>query len=165
MRRAAVLLGVLVVGACTARLGKDSISGGDPSFDAGPQPAFDSGSNGVTFSALYNDFFGPNGRASCAAGGTCHGAKGQDGEIASGGYICAPDQTACHDTMVSATLKLTEIPAGKKGSDAILYNSLRHKNELGQTLGNMPFSPKDFLFTADDMKRIQTWLENGAKND
>ncbi len=116
----------------------------------------------ATFTDLHADFFGPTGRATCGRSG-CHSKKGDDGEIASGGFVCAPDKDACYTTMVGATLKITEIPSGKGATDTILYRALRHE-EGGKLVGNMPFN-KSYVFTADDMRRVEAWLAAGAKND
>ncbi|MBL8607987.1 MAG: hypothetical protein JNL38_11730 [Myxococcales bacterium] len=136
-----------------------------PAADAGSEaaPASDGGPvSRATFTDLHADFFGPTGRATCGRSG-CHSKKGDDGEIASGGFVCAPDKDACYTTMVGATLKITEIPSGKGATDTILYRALRHE-EGGKLVGNMPFN-KSYVFTADDMRRVEAWLAAGAKND
>ncbi len=117
----------------------------------------------ATFADLYADFFGPTGRATCAKS-NCHSQKGDLGEVSSGGYVCAPDKDSCYTNLVSATLKPTSIPQGKTATDSLLYKTLRHEETGGKLVGSMPFD-KSYIFTADDMRRIQAWLEAGAKND
>ncbi|MBL8607988.1 MAG: hypothetical protein JNL38_11735 [Myxococcales bacterium] len=191
MKRAALGIGfLLALGACF-RLGSDEIGGGDivhassppvrppePSEDGGASDGSTDGNLGACFSdppvdratwtGLYDDFFGPTGKASCGKN-ECHSKDGDDGEIATKaggkpGFVCRPDKNDCYARMVGAGLALTSIPAGGSGEDTILHGSLRHARSDCKSRGNMPFD-KTYTFTAADMKRVRLWLEAGAKND
>lgn len=186
MKRAALGIGfLLALGACF-RLGSDDIGGGEIVHTSTPPvrpvEASDAGEDGdgalacfsdppvdrATWTGLYDDFFGPAGKASCGKSG-CHSKDGDDGETATKaagkpGFVCRPDKNDCYARMVGAGLAITSVPAGATGESAILHVSLRHTRSDCKARGNMPLD-KSYTFTAADMKRVRLWLEAGAKND
>ena len=166
-------LGVLFLSACAIADG--TVSGGQDLFDASaptPPPveggadagtdavtAGDSGAGADTWTALYHDYFGTTGVASCAGTGTCHGSASQSGAQTSQ-YICPPgDQTGCYTGITNPMAGLLTPGDGKAFSTTVLYSILR-KQSGG---GNMPKS--GYSFTAADIARISSWVAAGAKND
>lgn len=83
-----------------------SIQGGEPLRDSDEVGA-DSGST-TTWTALYTDFFGPAGTASCSAQTSCHGTALQSGAQTSG-FVCGVTKTSCFDGMTKG------IPADEGG--------------------------------------------------
>jgi hypothetical protein len=149
-----------------------TVSGGDVRFDAGspgaPFPELSDAAGdggGATWSALYADYFGTMGRASCAGSGSCHGSMSQPG-YASSKYLCPPgDQTGCYSGITSAAAGLLVKIDGTMAAtfaDTYLYSVLRKSPPSG--LGNMPQSPA-YTFTDTDLARLFTWFQAGAKND
>jgi hypothetical protein len=116
-----------------------------------------------TWSELYKDYFGGTGRAACAGNGTCHGTMSGAGFLASSGYLCPPDDPdTCWKTLTSSSVGI--ITPGQAFEEDGLYQDLR-KLGVPVGIGNMPYPPQVYSFTATDLDRISTWIMNGAKND
>jgi hypothetical protein len=133
----------------------------------------------ATFTALYADFFGPCGRASCSGQSSCHGAASQLGATVSG-FVCGTSQSSCWQGMTMG------IPADAGGlfppivspdagdvTQTQLWMGL-HKAGATTGLNNMPcgnalqLCPKaqaTYTFTADDLARIAAWFQQGAQNN
>ena len=154
----------LIATACSDAGGTPS--GGEPAWDgaAGASPdassaesTCPSGSGGCTWTALYRDYFGPSGIASCSGSGTCHGAANQLGAS----YFLCPtnDQTGCYHGMTSTQSAL--LPPGKSWSQTPLYTALRKAGGGGL----MPKQPTTVVFSDRDLARIGAWYAAGTPND
>jgi hypothetical protein len=179
-------LAVLALAAVAALVGCDSatgtVSGGEALVaqpDSGP---------GTTWTSLYDDFFGPSGQASCASQGVCHGSASEPGAQTSG-FVCGASKDECwagmtqginpdaggifcpivclgtcpQDTQPCAITDPTKQP---------LYQDI-HKSTSGG-LNNMPCggnlqtclaASAAYTFTADDLARITTWIQQGAQDN
>jgi hypothetical protein len=111
----------------------------------------------ATWSALYADYFGPNGAASCTSRTSCHGSADQAGAIESH-YVCGSTQSECYAGITNADAKL--LTAGTTFDKTTLYRVLR-KVKGG---GVMPKAPR-YVFVDIDLKRLSDWYAAGAKND
>lgn len=107
----------------------------------------------TTWAALYADYFGPKGAASCAGSGACHGDSTQQGAIRSN-FVCGASEGACHESIVSSGL----VPDG--GSSAPDQVNLRFTIRTSAG-GTMPKSSQ-FTFGETDLKRIDEWIRSGA---
>ena len=183
---ALAILGGTVVFACATATGK--VEGGDALFDASVPVAnadakvscdidFDGGAasgdasveGGVTASAtwtaLFGDYFGPTGRASCAGDGSCHGDSGQQGAKSSGNYVCGADKDACRNSLLSTDTGLIQIPRDQdKPENSGLVQELRRRASDGSVTGLMPKRPQ-CIFEPGAIGRIELWIKNGAPND
>jgi hypothetical protein len=144
-----------------------SVQGGDPLFDAAPAPVADSGAGvpsacqtggangGSTWADLYTCFFGPSGLANCSQGTTCHSAGGQG----IGFWVCGATSSECWQG-IQKVVGSTDPMATQ------LYSGLR-KTIAPLGLNNMPLSGiggrGPYVFTNDDLQRIRTWIQGGAK--
>ena len=159
---ALVLAGVAGAASCATATGE--ISGGDPRFDASAPLSVFSGdagplSPGHSWQALYADYFGNPGRASCAGNGSCHGTASQPGSQSSN-FVCpANDKDACYTSIVSGGANL--VVAKDPSNSALITQVLRHADG---SAGNMPKTPP-YGFSADDLQRISDWINDGAQND
>jgi hypothetical protein len=143
-----------------------TVQGGDPLFDASPAPVADSGAavpsacqtgganGGSTWADFYTCFFGPSGVANCSQGSTCHGPGGQG----SGTWLCGATSSECW-TGIQMVIGSTSPMATQ------LYSGLRKPD--GSGLNNMPLQGVNgkgpYVFTNDDLQRIRTWIQGGAK--
>jgi len=162
----AVALTLSVIAAasgCSSATGE--VTGGAARFDASPPQSSlsstDAGplSAGSSWEALYTDYFGNPGRASCAGNGSCHGDANQAGAKSSA-FVCdAADRNACYASLVSTAASL--VVAKNAASSPLLTQVLRHADGSS---GNMPKSPP-YGFTATDLQRISDWINAGAPND
>jgi hypothetical protein len=161
------LAAALALGGCSDA--KGTISGGDPRWDGAvfvESPPADASSadsgcpsaSGCTWTALYRDFFGPSGKASCAGTGTCHGDTKQAGYQGSL-YLCPNDQTGCYNGITSAQSGL--LTPGKSFNATGLYVTLRKSDGSGL----MPKQPSSVFFTPDELSRIGAWYSAGTPND
>jgi hypothetical protein len=99
---------------------------------------------------LYSCYFGPEGKASCAAQGTCHGTSSSQGARLSGGFVCGPSKDSCWAGLaVFNDPTLTQFYAALRKTDGT---------------GTMPKS-SSFTFQPDDLARIRAWIQQGAQND
>jgi hypothetical protein len=153
-----------------------TVQGGDPLFDAGPEPlpGCDSGCvasapANATWTALYKDLFGPAGIGQCGdatrtgQNGTtsCHQDGTGQGALASG-FICGTTQQSCYDgiTSPSASFIGQQVVLACSPCASYLTQVLRHDGG-----GIMPFYPETAIFSDDDMSRVSAWIAAGAKND
>jgi hypothetical protein len=162
----ASLAGAVVL-ACTATPTEE---GGTARFDAAPETVSDDAGacssnpdagSADTWASLYEDYFGPNGKASCAGTGACHGDTSQAGYQGSG-YVCPGTAAECYAGITATSAGL--VSPGVHVSDpttTTLYATLR-KCAGG---GVMPKEPATVYFTAGDMARIGSWLQAGAPDD
>lgn len=157
----ASLAALALLAACSDVTG--SARGGDHGVDTGGRAAGPS-DPAPTFTALYDAFFGPRGKAACAGDGACHGAADKPGAQATAsaaypnGYVCAPDKESCWRAMTGAGL--TSLGGGG-AEQTTLYTILR-KSSGG---GSMPKRPFTVTFSETEMASIRAWIAAGAKND
>jgi hypothetical protein len=134
-----------------------------PSGNGSPAPADTmDASTGATWSALYRDFFGPTGAASCAGNGTCHGAPDQSGAEGSNGYVCA-SQDGCRESMLSLVTGVVQASDAQAPEQSTLVTMLRRRTSSG-VVGSMP-KLSSYVFDSGSIDRIETWIRNGAPND
>jgi hypothetical protein len=177
------LLGVLLLAGCDDATG--NVSGGQ----ASPLVATSDGGGPPTWSALYADFFGPSGVASCTAQTSCHGAASQVGAQISG-FVCGTSKDECWSGAVNGIPAdaggifppIVPIDSGIAPTQMQLYlglhqpssstdNPICAKNILYDC--NMPCGDPPnchtnvatYTFTADDLSRISTWIAQGAQNN
>ena len=158
-----------------------TIQGGDPLFDATPepQPGCDSGClsqapANATWTALYKDLFGPAGIGQCGdatrtgANGTtsCHQKSGDNGAVSSG-FICGDTQQSCYDGITSPQANFIgqQVVVACSPCGSYLTQVLRRSDGDGGITGIMPFYPENVVFTDDDMNRISAWIAAGAQNN
>ena len=117
-----------------------------------------------TWSALYQDYFGPGvGQKHAACGqSNCHGPGGP-GLC----WECGPSATLCYQGMLNpkAINECNNIALVKPGDPANSFLMTILRQDPPVTPGLMPQKPTDLTFCAGDMARIKTWIENGAQND
>jgi hypothetical protein len=175
-----LVLALVLLAGCDSSTG--TVSGGE-ALVAEP----DSG-GGTTWTALYGDFFGPSGQASCSAQATCHGTAGASGAEVSG-FVCGQSKEECWAGVTQGIavdaggvfcpiVCLGTCPQNGEACNVsdptqqTLYEDI-HKAK-GSGLNNMPCggnlqlcpaSGATYTFTADDLGRISTWIQQGAQND
>lgn len=157
MKRVLVLGLVGFLATACAVASTDEVAGGSPRFDPTPParvvPA-DPTVSPTSFTALYRDFFGPGGAASCA-GSSCH-SQGGGGTFA---FTCGTDKGEC---ATSAAVLATNNVDGERTTDfraSRLFRIVRKQDG-----GRMP-QGSDFVFDEAALARIEAWVKNGAKND
>ncbi len=169
-------IGVVLAGAISARSCSETstgtTSGSRGSTSSGPSGAerdtgtkdpsyvYDDGSgSGATWKDLYADFFGPSGRAGCAgAGNACH-AEGSATGAARSSFVCA-NESSCRESLLGKS-NLVQSKDSAKPEYAFLIGVLRKKKPDGSVGGTQPTSPL-FVFHANSIDRIKTWIGNGA---
>lgn len=177
-RRLALALVLLALAGCDSASG--TVSGGEALVS---EP--DSG-GGTTFTALYADFFGPSGKTSCTAQSTCHGDANQNGAQISG-FVCGTSKEACWQSMTQASdtdlFPPIVTPGVTDPKATVLYkclhqpasssdNSICSKSQTAIDC-NMPCGDPPtctvgaavYTFTADDLARITTWIQQGAQDN
>ena len=156
-----------------------TVQGGEPLFDATPEPkatpaGCDSGciptaDANATWTALYKDLFGPasigqcgsatrtgqNGTTSCHQDGTGNGAQAS-------GFICGTTQQDCYTGITNPAAQFIgqQVVVACSPCGSYLTQVLRHDGG-----GIMPFYPEDAVFSDDDMARVSAWIAAGAQND
>ena len=130
-----------------------------PAFPARLQTCAPNPGHDDTWAYLYGCYFAPTGVASCTFTGMCHGGPSELGTSISGGYMCAPDPTACWNSMTSSGV----VSAASDPTSTTLYTVLRTKPTGEETL--MPLAPTSVVFGSGDMARIAAWITAGATND
>jgi hypothetical protein len=162
----------LGLAACANATGE--IQGGELLSDGGsaadPVDVPDVGA--VTWTDLYDSYFGPSAPASCTAvANGCHLSLGDLGAQGSG-YVCGATKDSCWSGITSSAIPMSfspPVPTGGSTSPTatILYKSLHPLNV--QTAGQMPLMAPDggngYEFTALDLARIAAWIDQGAAND
>jgi|SRR5580700_5809662 hypothetical protein len=126
----------------------------------------------VTWTDLYDSYFGPSAPASCTAvANGCHLSLGDLGAQGSG-YVCGATKDSCWSGITSSAIPnsfLPPVPMGGSTSptSTILFKSLHPLNV--STAGQMPLSAADggagYEFTTLDFARIAAWIDQGAAND
>jgi hypothetical protein len=188
MRLMLLSLPVISAGAvaiqATACDAPQNVEGGDPLFDAGPEPqptpaGCDSGClaqapSNATWTALYKDLFGPAGIGQCGAAtrtgqnGTtsCHQSAGDNGAVASG-FVCGDTQQSCFDGITSPQANFigTQVVVACSPCGSYLTQVLRHGDGDGGLIGIMPYFPESVVFSDDDMARVSSWIAAGAANN
>ncbi len=163
--RAAVLPLALVAsafaGACFA---DGEVKGGDASADvskaeasASDAAAFDatctSDGGAPTFTTLYADYFGPTGKGQCGKASGCHLDAVGGGEF----WICGTTKESCWQGLQKVTVPC-DAPSGR------VPEILRKASEPG-AIGKMPADPVTVTYDANDVAKITSWINAGAKND
>ncbi len=119
---------------------------------------------GTTWTALYDDIFGPTGRpGSCSFRSSCHGTPDGAGAKARPGILCA-DAKGCRQSLFDKGL-VTPADVDAPEKSALLLGVLRIRKPDGKVLGGMPEQPADYVFPDACVQRIETWLRDGAKDD
>jgi hypothetical protein len=164
MRKSFALLSISLLWPCGCAYASGEVAGGDPLFDAAPPPVSDGGIAGAaTWTALYNDYFGPS----------CHTASDQTGGGTSG-FVCAGSKDACWQSMTMGTgcdfavKPCPIVPSGGTHDPTTtgLYKNL-HKTD---GTGSMPqfgatMRMKGYVFTPTDLARIAQWIKEGAQDN
>jgi len=144
------------------------VSTGD-GYDGPPPPVFTLDA-GITWTALYRDYFGndtqPN-TPGCSSG-DCHG-KATDTGYLSSGYLCPPgDKEACYKSITSQADGGPELIMADASFDADPLSSvLCADNDAGTYIGNgqMPQDPMTggckYYFRPVDMERLRLWVQAG----
>ena len=188
----AVAIGVTSVGACTAATGH--VTGGDPRYEAGSSACVAApGTAGPhTWTDLYNNYFGPMGKANCGntnGNPACHVPQSQwpmgnmPSSVAISGFVCDGTKDGCYMGITtifqgSSPIAVTVPPGG--ASDATttqLYYWLR-KTFVGDAGSALcpPLTPmpriepgvanlSSYTFSGDDMATISAWIQEGAQNN
>lgn len=154
MTRGRLLLAIPLLG-CGAT---GEVTGGTSrgSTSAAPSDAGESGGGidgASTWPALYADYFGPMGAASCAGTSNCHGDPTRAGAIRSN-FICGSSEENCYNSLIQSGL----VPAG--GSSEPDQVNLRFTLRTA-TGGTMPKNSR-FTFSGGDLRRIDDWIRSGA---
>jgi hypothetical protein len=172
MRKSFALLSISLLWPCGCAYASGEVAGGDPLFDAAATSTSDGGRAGLaTWTALYNDYFGPTGQANCSSLSTsCHTASDQTGGGTSG-FVCAGSKDACWQSMTmgtgcdSAVKPCPIVPSGgtQDPTTTGLYKNLR-------PMGLMPLSgvtarTKGYVFAPMDLARISQWIKEGAQDN
>jgi hypothetical protein len=158
--------------ACAEATGE--IQGGESQFDGGsaapPVDVADVGT--VTWTDLYDSYFGPSAPASCTAvANGCHMTLNDLGAQQSG-YVCGTSKDSCWSGITSSAIPKSYPPPVPDGGSrtptgTVLYQAL---HPVGvQTAGQMPLTAADggagYQFTPLDLARIAAWINQGAAND
>lgn len=137
-----------------------------PAFtpDTGAPAAYECVGSGTTWTAIYNDIFGPTGRpGSCSFRSNCHGSADGAGAKAGSGIECF-DQKGCRQSFFDKGI-ITPGDFAAPEKSALFLSLLRVHKSDGSTVGFMPQVPADYVFPEACVQRIQTWLRDGAKDD
>jgi len=137
-----------------------------PAFtpDAGASQSAECVGSGTTWTALYNDIFGPTGRpGSCSFQSNCHGTPDGAGAKVGSGIQCF-DQKGCRQSLFDKGL-ITPADFAAPEKSALFVGLLRIRKADGTIVGFMPEMPADYVFPDACVERIQTWIRDGAKDD
>jgi hypothetical protein len=165
-----VLVPVMVTG-CSDATGE--LKGGQ-SLVVDPCPA----DAGNTWTDLYQCYFGPSGRASCAGMSDCHTSSSNT--IGAGGFffVCGPTKDTCWDGFTSFLVDGDAGPMRTVGAG----NTLQYLRAPGSKVPIMPcnvtgqgngvptcnllgLAGNAYTFTQDDLNRINAWIMNGAQDN
>ncbi len=168
MGKVGVALAATLASGCTDATG--TVRGGELLLVDQTMNAACAADAGDTWTSLYGCYFGPTGKASCAALPECHGlATGLGGSF---GFVCGPTQESCYEGF-------THFPFGSDAGAALSAGTIR-RNYLRApgNLGTMPCNPSSgavicspsdpgnaYAFTRDDIARIDAWIDGGAQNN
>jgi hypothetical protein len=162
----AILAAMFSAGALSCSDASGVVRGGEALVVGPPDPCADGGTSS-TWTDLYTCYFGPTGKASCSAQGTCHGDSSQSGALTSG-FVCGTSKDACWQGMTQDTYCANAeppcpiVPPG--GSTTFKTTGLYKNLAKVSGGGNMPQNGS-YLFTDADLARIAQWISDGAKND
>jgi hypothetical protein len=142
---------------------------------------------GTTFTDLYADYFGPCGQASCTGLAGCHNTATETGALTSG-FVCGPTKESCWRGMtqginpdaggvfcpvvcVGTCPQNSTFACPTDPTKQTLYGGLHKAQAAG--LNNMPCNSvpicqaakSPYTFTADDVARISTWIQQGAQDN
>lgn len=176
-----LVLALVLLAGCDSATG--TVSGGE-ALVAEPEAG-----SGTTWTALYGDFFGPGGRTSCTANTSCHGTADESGAQISG-FVCGATKDDCWSGMVNGIpadaggfVAPIVTPGFTDPKATVLYKSLHQAasatdNKICAMKAtaidcNMPCGDPPnctvgagaYTFTADDLGRITTWMQQGAQNN
>jgi hypothetical protein len=155
-----------VVSGCSDATG--SLRGGTLLLVDQPNPscAIDAGS---TWTALYACYFGTSGVANCSTLTQCHSTAQAPGGAE--GFVCGSTQDACYQGFTHY-LATVGIDAGPAENASAVVMALRTAGSGGTMpcasvvngLCNSSAS-NAYSFTADDVARINAWIDAGAPNN
>jgi hypothetical protein len=172
MRKSFALLSIALLWPCGCAYASGEVAGGDPLFDAAPLPASDGGIPGAaTWTALYNDYFGPTGAANCSSiSSMCHASRDDTGGGTSG-FVCATSKESCWQ---SATMS-TDCASAAKPCPIVPSGGTQDLTQVGlyknlRPMGTMPLfgattRMKGYVFTPTDLARIAQWIKEGAQDN
>lgn len=162
--RVAIVLGASAL--AVACFGDGEVKGGDASadvskaetgVDAAPDALTDGGcTNGTgaaTWTQLYTDYFGPTGKGQCGKQAGCHLDATGGGQF----WICGSTKESCYQGM-----QKNVIPCNAAGSR--MPDILRKASEPFAP-GKMPADPTTVTYDDNDVAKISSWINAGAKND
>lgn len=183
---------IAVGGTCGCAVASGGVGGGEMLFDAGatsPDPMSTStdaeavdGSQSPpapqgppTWTALYADYFGPSGVASCTSLTSCHDNPAAEGTSYSG-FLCGTTKDSCYQGMTGTNCKngaMVPCPLVTSTGDPTmtgLYTWLNKIDPTGTRSGSMPLNgktitAKGYVFTQSDLKRITDWISQGAQEN
>lgn len=153
------LLSVLLLSCVACATATGEVSGGEPRFDSGSNAFADA--DPQSWTGLYRDLFGANGRGSCSSTNSCHGSAAQPGSVMSG-FVCG-DKAGCLESLKSPDSGLIKASDAMMPEGAGFYGVLR-KRSNGAVIGIMPKSPM-YVFTDDELARVKAWIAKGSPND
>jgi hypothetical protein len=144
-----------------------TVQGGDPLRTVDPCVP-DGGNSGNRWQDLYACYFGPTGSASCGSMDGCHGARDQKGTTSTG-FLCAPtsNPTPCWRSLrlTSAAGQSPIFPDGGDPKTSLFWLGLRKGgSDATKVFNNMPLN-SSYVFQAEDLARINAWIQAGAPND
>jgi hypothetical protein len=112
---------------------------------------------GTTWSDLYRDIFSRGDAGSCTFKSFCHGNV--DGTGYKAGLKCT-SKDECRGSLFSLNLVNTAEP-----EKSFLLTGLLRAVRSGEVTGIMPKEPANYVFHPDTLKRIETWIREGAQNN
>jgi hypothetical protein len=158
---------VIAAGGCADANG--TVSGGEGRFDAQPPvnpPMPSMCGEGMTWTSLYKDYFGPNSKGSCSGAmgdeNNCHLNSMAAGALASNGYVCGMTKDSC---WMSFGTVLVPAMSGKAHYFEAVLRQATPPMCPPSCLSPMPLRPASAQFSDCDLDRIRKWADNGAKND
>lgn len=160
----ALLFALIASASAACAVASGTTSGGDARWDAqarvDPNLCAIPVQGGASWAELYRDYFGPEGKGSCASNVACHvpikGAMGFE----QSGFGC-PDKDGCWASL-TAQGDGGVLLQPFNGAPSKLEWSLRKEVAVGRN--DMP-SNSCQTFTKGDVQRIRDWMAAGAKND
>jgi hypothetical protein len=163
-------LAAIGAGACTVAPG--DVQGGEPLFDAALPSVSSSGSEEagpVTWTELYDSYFGPTGVATCSVGSGCHAGVNDLGAMGSG-FVCGMTGASCFAGLTSTALPVSFSAIVPEGGTTAPTMTTFYKGLDGAGFGGvMPLTGPDggagHKFTKADLARIAAWIDQGAQDN
>lgn len=158
----------LLVAAIAVAVGLACSSGGDVKPDAGVDaapidakadvPTVDGSActndgGAATWTQLYTDYFGPGGKGQCGKASGCHLDSTGGGQF----WICGSTKQSCYQGMQNNV-----IPCDATGSK---MPAILRKVSEPFAPGKMPADPTSVTYDDNDVAKISSWINAGAKND